>query len=162
MPPCTIRPYEPADRPALIALVREMQRVEAALFDRMKPPDEIGDAYLDALLLACARHGGAILVAIDGRRLIGYAAVLTAMSSRDEIDEIEYSYATIRDLAVAEAFRRRGVGRALLARCEDLARVAGARWLRITTLSNNAAALRAYERAGFAPLLSVMEKTLDG
>ncbi len=158
--PLAIRDYAPDDRAALIALVRELQVAEAAVFDRMKPPDAIGDAYIDGLIEACRRRRGRILIASENGAALGYAVILTDVPSESELDEVPYSYAQIHDLAVTEAARRRGVGRQLLARCEEIAREAGARWLRITALAGNEAAVGAYHAAGFAPLFVTFEKTL--
>lgn len=155
-----IRDFAPADGPAVIALARELQAHESTLFDRMKPPDEIGDWYLDGLLGACREHGGRLLVAAQEDRLLGYAVVLTALTSEDEADERLYGYAAVRDLAVAETARGRGLGARLLAACEAIAREAGARWLRVTALAGNAGALRTYERFGFEPLFVDLEKRL--
>lgn len=158
--PLAIRDYAPADRPALISLVRELQAAEAAVYDRMKPPQAIGDAYVDGLIAACRRRRGRILVATENGAPVGYAVVLTDVPSEAELDEVAYSYACVQDLAVTAAARRRGIGTELLARCEAVARDAGARWLRITALAGNAAAVNAYCAAGFAPQFIEFEKTL--
>jgi len=157
----SIRPFEPEDRPGLIELARELQAAEASFYDRMKAPEEIGDWYVDYLLEACEEDEGQIFVATDGDALVGYAAVLTKVSSEDAVDEIEHTYALVQDLAVSESFRGRGVGSQLLARSEDLARAAGARWLRLWVLTENAPAVRVYEKTGFKSLFSVLEKPID-
>jgi len=161
-PPVAIRDYEPQDRPALIALVRELQAAEAAVYDRMKPPDAIGDWYLDGLLDACRRRRGRILVATEGGAPVGYAVILTEVPSEAELDEVDYTYAYVQDLVVTEAARGRGSGSHLLANCEEIARDAGARWLRICVLADNDGAVRIYRKAGFAPLFFEMEKPLGG
>jgi GNAT superfamily N-acetyltransferase len=46
--------------------------------------------------------------------------------------------------------RRRGVGRALIQRCVEVARAAGCRRLTLTTTDNNAAAIAFYHRLGLA------------
>lgn len=155
-----IRDYEPEDAAGLLALVRELQAAEAAVYDRMKPPDQIGQWYLDGLLESCRTHKGRLLVASDGEALLGYAVVLTEMSSEDEPDEVPYRYAYVQDLAVGAGARGRGLGTRLLARCEALAREAGVRWLRVSVLSDNAAAVGVYRKAGFRPLFMDMEKDL--
>lgn len=160
--PLSIRDYAPGDRPALIALVRELQVAEAEVYDRMKPPDEIGDWYVDSLLDSCRRQRGRILVAAETGAPVGYAVILTEVSSEDDIDEVDYTYAHVQDLAVTAAARGRGIGSRLLARCEEIARDAGARWLRISVLAGNPGAARVYRKSGFAPLIVKMEKRLGG
>lgn len=57
----------------------------------------------------------------------------------------------IHDVVVHADYRGRGIGRALLAWAEQRARDLGCCKLTLEVLSNNTAALAAYERAGFAP-----------
>ncbi|WP_254715110.1 GNAT family N-acetyltransferase [Actinomadura sp. NAK00032] len=57
--------------------------------------------------------------------------------------------AEFRMLAVREAARRTGVGRALVRACVERAREAGLTGLRLSTQRNMAAAQRMYERMGF-------------
>ena len=155
-----IRDYAPGDGPALLGLVRELQVAEGAVYDRMKPPSEIGDWYIEGLVEGCRTRKGRILVATEGEVLLGYAVILTKVTSEDEVDEIDYTYAYVQDLAVAEPARGRGIGTQLLARCEAIARQAGVKWLRITVLSANEPAVGAYRKAGFGSLYTEMEKPL--
>lgn len=157
----TIRAFETKDRPGVVALAQSLQAAESLIHDRMKPPAEIGDWYVDFLLEACKREKGTILVAEQGDELVGYAVIQTEVSTAEEVDEIDYTYAYVQDIAVAESHRRRGIGAALLERCETLAREAGARWLRIAVLSRNEPAVRAYEKVGFTSFSTTLEKVLS-
>ena len=58
-------------------------------------------------------------------------------------------YWQLRDLYVADHHRRRGVGRALLARVRDAAAADGALRVSLTTEAGNVAALTLYRRFGF-------------
>lgn len=157
-----LRAFEEGDRPAIVALVRELQLAEGALHDRMKPPEEIGDWYVDYLLESCKRDNGRIVVATLGDEVVGYLAVMTEVSSEGEIDEVSYSYALVQDLAVAERCRGRGIASKLLAEGEAAARAAGARWLRVEVLTENQPAAALYRKTGFNPLISLLEKPLEG
>ncbi len=55
----------------------------------------------------------------------------------------------VHDLAVTSAWRGKGIGRALLEAAEALARQRACCKLTLEVLSNNTAALSAYQRAGF-------------
>jgi ribosomal protein S18 acetylase RimI-like enzyme len=66
----------------------------------------------------------------------------------------------IGDLIVTKSDRRLGVGAALLVECEKLARAAGEKWLRLTTLAANLEAVRVYRRFGFTDQFIDMEKPL--
>ena len=156
-----IRKYRPEDRDAVIELVRELQIAEAKVYDRMKPPEAIGDWYIDGLLDNCAKQKGQIFLADQAGMPVGYAAVMAEVPSEDiSPDEIPYLYAFIMDLLVSEHLRGQGIGRLLLEKCEAYARSYDAKWLRIGVLVNNEAAVRAYKGAGFAPLTMELEKPL--
>ena len=150
-----------SDRPQLIELIRELQQFESALFDRLKPSEDIGGWYVDNILADCAKCDGTILVATrNGGLLLGYAVLHANQTSKKYPDEIDYTYAHIEELAVTEPERGTGLGRRLLSKCEEIARASGAPWLRIGVLSNNVRAQRMYEKFGFAPLYQRLEKPL--
>jgi ribosomal protein S18 acetylase RimI-like enzyme len=60
--------------------------------------------------------------------------------------------ARINAIAVSPEARRRGIGRALLARAEEAARARGARSLSLATGEANGRARRLFEATGFFPL----------
>ncbi|MGH6875223.1 MAG: GNAT family N-acetyltransferase [Aestuariivirgaceae bacterium] len=72
----------------------------------------------------------------------------------------ETGYASIGDLVVPEQARHLGIGARLIEECENLARAAGQKWLRVTVLAANSRAHRLYERMGFAYYFIDMEKPL--
>lgn len=154
-----VRPMSPDDRPAVLALVRELQAHEFEIFDRMIPPEEITESYLQHLDKDCATYDGVVLVAVTGDRVTGYASLLRRVSD-ESYDETPYTYAYIGDLVVTREARGGGVGRALIEACEAQARAAGAKWLRISVLARNARAHALYRSAGFADHLVTLEKPL--
>ena len=158
--PFTIREYKDSDEAQVIALVRELQAYESAIYDRMKPVDEIGTWYVDNLKADVAKYHGSFLVADEGGELLGYASLLTEVTSADDPDEILYSYAYVGDLAVTTSRRSQGVGRALLEECERMARIAGQKWLRLGVLAANTNAREFYSRMGLEEKLLTLEKKL--
>ena len=155
-----IRPYRPDDLEGFVAVVRDLQRHEGALYDRMLPAEAIGGWYAEIRLRECAEAGGVMLVAeLDGA-VAGYATLLLTVSSVEDQDEADYLYAYIQDLGVAAGLRGRGIGTALIAACEERARRAGRQWLRISVLAANADAERLYRREGFEPHILTLEKPL--
>ena len=156
----TVRPHRDADRDALVELIRDQQAHLHGLYDRMKPPPEIGAWYLDALVARCAKQHGTVLVAEAQDVLVGYAVVVCRVSSEEEMDEVLYTYAQVPELSVLSGWRRRGIGHALLAECERIARADGARWLRISSLAANAGARGTYEAYGFHEQQVDFEKPL--
>lgn len=155
-----IREYAENDVEELLALIRHLQGFEAALFDRMKPVSEIGPWYIEVLKKQCADKAGAILVAEEDGSLLGYATILTEADEDGSYDEVHYLYGYVGDLGVRPEDRGKGVGKLLLDECENRARQAGRKWLRIGVLANNVRARFVYERFGFAPHHVTMEKLL--
>lgn len=137
-----------------------MQAHESAIYDRMKPVDEIGPWYVDKVKTDVAKYNGTFLVADEGRKLLGCASLLTEVTSADDPDEILYSYAYVGDLAVTMSHRGRGVGRALIEECEKIARAAGQKWLRLGVLAANQSAREFYRRIGLEEKFLTLEKKL--
>jgi ribosomal protein S18 acetylase RimI-like enzyme len=155
-----IREYEESDAPALIALIRELQAGEGALFDRMKPVADMGQWYIDLLKKKCAEDEGVILIAGENGRALGYAVVLTRSVEDGTGDEVAYDYAYVVDLVVIRQAHRRGIGRMLLEECERRVRAAGRNDMRITVLARNEEAHALYRAFGFDDLLIDMRKIL--
>lgn len=155
------REYRPEDQAQLVEIVRDLQRHEGALYDRMLPAEAIGDWYVEDQLRRCANADGAVLVAEYDGRVVGYASLLAEVSSAGDSDEVDYHYAYVNDLGVAQGMRGRGIGTALLAACEKRARRTGRKWIRLSVLAANGDALRLYRRLGFDPHIVVLEKPLD-
>jgi ribosomal protein S18 acetylase RimI-like enzyme len=55
----------------------------------------------------------------------------------------------LNDLYVSEDYRNRGVGRALIAAAQDLARSTPAKWIMLQTYTTNVNAQALYEKLGF-------------
>jgi GNAT superfamily N-acetyltransferase len=157
----SIREYRPSDLPGLIALVRELQASEHAIYERMKAPDEMGAWYVSTLERQCLEKGGVILIADTPSGLAGYATLFTAMEEDGSGDEVAYLYAYVGDLVVARPERRRGVARLLIAACEERAKRAGRDELRLSVLAANAGARDFYRSQGFSDLLVLVRKRLS-
>jgi ribosomal protein S18 acetylase RimI-like enzyme len=156
-----IRRFRPADEAEIIELVRELQIHELDMFDRMLPPERIGGWYVDwALGSAREAEGDLIVAELDGR-IAGYATLYAHLTSEEDRDEVAYAYAYVGDLVVSHGARGKGIGKRLLTECEDMARRAGRKWLRISVLAANEGAHRLYKSVGFSDHLVKMEKPLS-
>jgi len=144
----------------LLLLIRELQEYESGLFDRMKSANEIDNGYIEGLYDDCQRHEGQILIALMDDVVVGYAVVLAKVASTEEF-EVDYVYGEVTDLMVTASMRQRGVGTALLQRCEEVVRSAGTSYFRIQALAANQAAMVAYEKFGFQRHEISMEKRLN-
>ena len=104
------------------------------------------------LALALRGPSSGVLAALDGERLVG-----TAMLGHDGHRGWVYY------LAVAEAYRRRGVARSLMAAAEEWLRERGVPALHLMVRAENTEALGFYDRLGYGTAEVVIRaKRLDG
>jgi ribosomal protein S18 acetylase RimI-like enzyme len=153
-----IRDYEPAqDRRRLRSCVVELQDFERALEPALPKGEAMADRYLAYMLERCAGTAGRIFVAEEDGVVVGFVGVLARVVP--EPDEAQ-AYAYVSDLVVLPAYRRRGIGRALLERAEAYARREGAGTLRVGVLAKNEAAGRLYRSKGFSDYTIHLNKPL--
>lgn len=157
----SIREYVGSDEPALIALVLELQAIEGQWSGFVRPASDMGPWYVEDLLAQCAKDQGTILIAECDGQVAGYAVVYVGLGVTNDRDEIDHRYARIGDLCVAEGFRGKGIGQALIAECEARTRAAGVRLLTIRHDPMNVRPAELYDRLGFKPVQVVREKRLD-
>jgi ribosomal protein S18 acetylase RimI-like enzyme len=128
-----VRTLGPADSALAVRTIREV-----------KPEVEHRGEATDAQLEAFLRQASTVLVvALEGEDPVGYAVGY-------ELPRVDGgpSMVHLYEIQVAEAFRRRGVGRRLVERMrsEVCARKAGSMW--VLTDEDNAAALSLYTSCG--------------
>jgi len=150
----------PDDKSAILDFMFALQRIEAAFEPNRRLDARMPEDHYAALIRHVAAHNGKIFIAEDETaRALGWAAV-----HEDEGDIFiraeERVHGFLAELYVVEASRGAGVGRALIAACEDWARGRGLVSLRIGLLARNADALKVYERAGYTPYALQMRKYL--
>lgn len=105
-------------------------------------PEEVRARLVSGLI----KHGARVFLAFEDGQPVGVAICFVGFSTFKAQPLIN-----IHDIAVAPAFRGRGIGRALLAAVEDEARKLGCCKLTLEVRSDNVVAQRAYLRAGFGP-----------
>jgi len=107
----------------------------------------------------------AVLVADSGAQLIGVAAVLMR-SAPDFAVFVRQSWAVLDNIAVANSWRRRGVGTALIRDAERWAVAHGAKWLELGVYEFNDDARAFYGALGYGPVSTKLRKPflepLDG
>lgn len=153
-----IRDYDPSrHRSQLRACIVELQDFERGLEPGLPKGEAMADRYLAYVLERCARAAGRIFVAEADDAVVGFVGVLARVVP--EPDEGQ-AYAYVSDLVVLPAYRRRGIGRALLGRAETYARREGASTLRVGVLAKNEAAARLYRGIGFSDYTFQLSKPL--
>lgn len=136
-----VRPAEPADAPALVALAAEVGREPGGWLLTTETWRSATDER--RYLRAVRRHAdAAVFVAVDGEQVVGRLSV-----ARDP----HPASAHVADLGlmVAASHRRRGIGRRLLDQAVSWARQSGVRKLELHVFPWNEPAIRLYETFGF-------------
>ena len=136
-----VRPAEPADAPALVALAAEVGREPGGWILTTETWRCATDER--RYLRAVRRHAdAAVFVAVDGEQVVGRLSV-----ARDP----HPASAHVADLGlmVAASHRRRGIGRRLLDQAVSWARQSGVRKLELHVFPWNEPAIRLYETFGF-------------
>lgn len=139
-----IRPFTSSDTNFIKSLISRFSEFDLPTW---RQKNEIDNTNLVSLKKAMEtpEQGSAIYIAEDetGKR----AGFIHLQIQIDYFNNKKVGY--ISDLAVDSAFEGLGVGRILLAKAEDWARVEGCHLLSLYVFSNNSHARRIYEKLGF-------------
>jgi GNAT superfamily N-acetyltransferase len=124
-------------RPELAGAFKALNEAWITSLFALEPKDEavLGDPQGQVIA-----RGGRILFALDGDDAVGCCALLALADGGFEVAK----------MAVAEPYKGRGLGRALMAAAVERARAAGAPRLYLETNSGLAPALALYRSFGFA------------
>jgi GNAT superfamily N-acetyltransferase len=156
----TIRPYEPADRQAVVGLVHQLNLFEDGISADRARDLKAAEACLESDLRRVGRDGGALMVALDGAEPVGMMCFVLEPPQpylRADLGRVGW----VTELVVDERYRGQGIGTALLEEAERLARGHGVRRLMIGAIVGNHVARKAYERFGFRPAVMELAKDLE-
>jgi len=153
-----IREYRPEDARHVEACFVELQDFLHGLEPQVRE-GKAATQYFDAMFVRCADTQGKIFVAEVARRVVGFICLWARVQS-EELDEEPSEYAFISDLVVLPAYRGRGLGRALLEKAEEHARLHGATTLKIESLAKNEVATTLYRNSGFSAYQILLVKRL--
>ena len=154
-----VREYQASDEEALRACVIALQDFEREIFPKTADGRAIAKPYIEYLLEICRANRGRVLVAERSGQVVGYSAY-QIWDNAEEIHEDAYEYGYISDLAVLDAHRGKGFGRALLDAAQSLLKAEGIELVRIGVLAGNRPARRLYADCGFDEHKIVFEKRL--
>ena len=121
--------------------------------------EAVADAYLDRMFARCATWSGRVFVAAVDGTVVGFVCVWGRVPPQ-EPDEPQADYAYVSDLVVLDAWRRRGIGRALLARAEVYARSLGMDTIGIGVMAGNREARALYEARDYREVHVELRKSL--
>ena len=156
-----IRDCDPdRDRNGLRSCIVEMQDFERSVEPMLPCGGEMADSYVELLLNRCSGTSGRVFVAEADQTVVGFVCVIARVDP-DEPDEEATPYTYISDLVVLPAYRRRGIGSALLRHAEAYARERGMTLLRINVLAKNQLAGQLYRNLGFSDYRIQLVKRLS-
>jgi len=138
------------DRTGLLAFIVGSQHFENTIEPNRRLDPRVAEDHLGKMLSLLGERAGQIFVAAgDTDQAIGWGIVV---EQEDDIYVVaeERRYAYIAELFVAEPLRGSGIGRALIAACEDWCRARGLSVMQIGVLPGNLRAHDIYRRQGYA------------
>ena len=103
---------------------------------------------------------GVILVAVGNGGITGCAVLYLTVQVKGEEEELPHQYALVSEFVVTGSARGHGIGTALLAACEQRAKLMARHELCISVLAANTGAHRLYRQMGFADTHISMKKSL--
>ena len=113
-----IEPFQRADLPIVAAFVCAIQEHERIATPELRPGSEIASSYTELLLRTVAEQDGVMLLAKHRDHCIGFACAWIEEDDDPLVREDARHLAYVSDIFVEDGWRRRGVGRMLLAAVE--------------------------------------------
>ncbi len=148
------------DRAALHSFIMGSQHFEYAIEPNRRLDTPVAAEHLERLRSYLKEHDGRMFVAEDADgALLGWAVVGEFKGEAFIVSE-ERDYAYIFELFVIETTRGQGVGRALIAACEEWARAADFKTIQIGVLAGNTRAAKIYREAGYSDYALELRKYL--
>lgn len=148
----TIRKAQSGDFEAFCTLVREVDALhfkkEARVFQDPGEPPRPREYYESVL----ASEEKDLFLADQDGVCVGYLQMELKRSPKEISILVPQEHAWVSDLVVAQTHRRRGVGRALMAKAREWSRGKGCRQMRLTVFEFNSDALEFYESEGLKTL----------
>jgi len=156
----SIRPVRlPDDKNAILSFIDGMQQFEHALEPDRRIDATVAEEFFTVTFARLRARGGVALAYEEQGSPVGWAVVY-----RDENDVYvqsdERQFALISELFVVEAARGRGIGKTLIAACEEWARDQGLNVVMINVLRDNRRAEKIYRAAGFETYYTGLRKYL--
>lgn len=143
-----IRLYRESDKANIIECLTALQDYEHEFEPRRLPGSSIADSYVDTLLSKCDREHGAIFVAEEDQRVVGFVCVFPYEPFDPGLNE-PATVALISDVIVLPEFRGKGIGKELMGAAESFAKESGADQVSLFVLANNPARLF-YRQNGYS------------
>jgi GNAT superfamily N-acetyltransferase len=150
----------PDDKPAILGFISGLQLFEKAIEADRRIDQDIAEESYAAIIERIVKRNGRILIAeAASGKALGWAA---ALEDEQEIYVVaeERTYGYIAELYVIEEARRLGIGKALIAACEEWAKGRRLKVMMIGALARNVTASSVYRAAGYGEYVKLLRKYL--
>jgi GNAT superfamily N-acetyltransferase len=155
-----IRDFDLAkDKPAALSFIMGSQQFEHTVEPDRRLDPLVAEDFFPVLMKRVAEQRGRVFVAEQDGAAIGWA-VFTVDQNQLYVTAEQRTHGYIAELFVGEAARGAGIGRALIAACEDEARRQGLGHIMLGVLTKNTRAAKIYAEAGYGPYASELRKYL--
>ena len=152
--PLLVRSARQDDLPVLLAFEQGIIAAERP-YDHTLKPDPI--SYYDIVELIASDDAEVAVIERDGQ-VVASGFAMRKVSKAYVQDEY---HAYLGFMYVSQDYRGRGLNKRLLEHLSDWAKANDLREIRLTVYSDNAPAIRAYEKAGFRSHILEMRLNLD-
>jgi len=159
----TIRHYEERDRDALEECMNGQQMYLAGLdpLKQFKRFDDGGKKYRDWLVREVQKLNGAILMACEGNKVVGFiAGYVVPHDEPDRETRIKALPGSIQDIYVREEYQSRGIGGKLMAAFEAYLKSKGCDEVWVDAFIPNPRSVKFYEREGYTSQFVEMLKKI--
>jgi ribosomal protein S18 acetylase RimI-like enzyme len=147
-----VRTFKDADRVQIERMMDDFGDEIAAMDPEGRCVREpgYGAEFTRQMLADASGPDGVVLVAEEEHRVVGFASGrVETRDERERLAVIDFRNGIVPELYVAPGWRRRGIGRALLARLDEHFRARGCRAAVIEVFAPNVEARRFYEDLGY-------------
>ncbi len=152
----TIRPARPPDLPAVIALWRELQDINASFDPRLQLGDGAADWFIGYLGDQLDNPNMAVLVAEHEGAVVGYA--FGQIMRRPTLASGDCGY--VADVCVQERWRGRGIGRQLYERLRAWFLAHGLTAIEVQVVRANPASQAFWRKMGYTEFLRTLRVDL--
>jgi ribosomal protein S18 acetylase RimI-like enzyme len=153
-----IRDAIDSDLPCLAASMVRLQQLHAIAFPEIYRQFDAADA-LSHLSAVLSRADAMVRVAVDDGSVVGHA-VLVVETKPESMFTHPQRYGHITQIEVEPEFRRRGIGRLLLADCEQLARSQNLSRIVLDVWAFNHSAKAFFQALGYDDIGSKLVRTI--
>jgi ribosomal protein S18 acetylase RimI-like enzyme len=154
-----IREITADDVDELARLLVEVNDLHAEALPHIYQPVTVDDRTTDFLRSLLADQGNVLFVAEDAGQLVGYVAFRLVDAPSTPL-HVPRRWVAIDTVVVRAAFRRQGIGEALVGRVHEWALEHGIDQVELVVAAFNAAAITFYETLGYTTVWHRMGRSL--